>query len=89
MSSDGKPVESAMINVVPTKRTGDIGAMMMSASARTTKEGQFTVNGVAPGEYMLNAGRSASRRKAAARWSFTATDLAGRVATTPNSRRCP
>ena len=55
MSSDGKPVENAMINMLPVSRSGDIGMMMMSASARTSKEGQFTVNGVAPGEYTLNA----------------------------------
>lgn len=55
MSSDGKPVESAMINVLPASRSGDMGMMMMAASARTSKEGQFTVNGVAPGEYTLNA----------------------------------
>jgi hypothetical protein len=55
MTSDGKPVESAMVNLVPVSRTGDIGMMMMAMSARTTKDGQFTVNGVAPGEYTLNA----------------------------------
>lgn len=55
VSSDGKPVENGMINLVPASRTGDFGMMMMAASARTAKDGQFTVNGVAPGEYMLNA----------------------------------
>jgi len=55
MSSDGKPVENAMVNLVPLSRTGDIGMMMMATSSRTTKDGQFTVNGVAPGEYTLNA----------------------------------
>ncbi len=55
MSSDGKPVENAMVNLVPLSRTGDIGMMMMASSSRTTKEGHFTVNGVAPGEYTLNA----------------------------------
>jgi hypothetical protein len=55
MSSEGKPVDNAMINMVPASRSGEMGMMMMSASARTTKEGQFTVNGLAPGEYTLNA----------------------------------
>ena len=56
VTSDGKPVESAMINMVPLSRSGEVGTMMMmSGSARTTKDGQFTVNGVAPGEYLLNA----------------------------------
>ncbi len=42
--------------------------MMMSASARTTKEGQFTVNGVAPGEYAAQRAVDAHHdAKAAAR----------------------
>jgi protocatechuate 3,4-dioxygenase beta subunit len=57
MSSDGKPLENAMINVVPSNRSGDnsVGMMMMGSSARTSKDGIFTVNGVAPGDYTLNA----------------------------------
>jgi protocatechuate 3,4-dioxygenase beta subunit len=55
MTSDGKPVENAMVNLVPISRMGDVGMMMMSSSSRTTKDGQFTLNGVAPGEYTLNA----------------------------------
>jgi Carboxypeptidase regulatory-like domain len=55
MTSDGKPVENAMVNLVPLSRTGDIGMMMMASSSRTTKEGHFTVNSVAPGDYTLNA----------------------------------
>ena len=54
MGADGKPVESAMINAVPQSRGGDFAMMMMSASGRTTKDGNFTLNGVAPGEYTLN-----------------------------------
>jgi protocatechuate 3,4-dioxygenase beta subunit len=55
IGSDGKPVENAMINVLPASRTGDVGMMMMAASGRTSKDGHFTVNGVAPGDYTLNA----------------------------------
>lgn len=55
MSSDGKPVENAMINVMPASRGGDIASFMMAATSRTSKDGAFTVNGVAPGEYVLNA----------------------------------
>jgi protocatechuate 3,4-dioxygenase beta subunit len=54
MGADGKPLEGAMVNAVPQNRGGDLGAMMMSASGRTTKDGNFTLNGVAPGEYLLN-----------------------------------
>ena len=54
MGADGKPLDGAMVNAVPQNRTGDFGAMMMSASGRTTKDGNFTLNGVAPGDYTLN-----------------------------------
>jgi protocatechuate 3,4-dioxygenase beta subunit len=54
VSSDGKPVETAMVNLLPAGRSGDIGMMMMGSSARTSKDGQFTLNGVAPGDYTLN-----------------------------------
>ena len=54
MGADGKPLDGAMVNAVPQNRAGDFGAMMMSASGRTTKDGNFTLNGVAPGEYTLN-----------------------------------
>lgn len=54
VSSDGKPVETAMVNLLPASRSGEIGMMMMGSSARTSKDGQFTLNGVAPGEYTLN-----------------------------------
>ena len=54
MSSEGKPTANAMINVLPANRS-EIGMMMMAGSARTSNDGQFTVNGVAPGEYTLNA----------------------------------
>ena len=55
MSSDGKPVENAMVNAVPANRSGDVGMMMVGTSARTTKDGVFSLNGVAPGDYTLNA----------------------------------
>ena len=54
ISSDGKPLETAMVNLVPAGRSGDMGMMMMASSARTAKDGQFTLNGVAPGDYTLN-----------------------------------
>jgi hypothetical protein len=54
VSSDGKPVDTAMVNLLPVSRSGDMGMMMMGTSARTQKDGQFTLNGVAPGDYTLN-----------------------------------
>ena len=54
LTSDGKPLETGMVNLIPASRTGDIGMMMMGTSARTAKDGQFTLNSVAPGDYTLN-----------------------------------
>ena len=54
VTSDGKPLETAMVNLIPAGRGGDMGMMMMGASARTAKDGQFTLNSVAPGDYTLN-----------------------------------
>jgi hypothetical protein len=54
VSSDGKPVETAMVNLLPVSRSGDVGMMMMGTSARTQKDGQFTLNSVAPGDYTVN-----------------------------------
>jgi hypothetical protein len=54
INSEGKAVEGAMVNAAPVSRAGEIGLMMMGSSARTTKEGTFTISNVAPGEYTLN-----------------------------------
>jgi protocatechuate 3,4-dioxygenase beta subunit len=51
IGSDGKPVEGSMINAVP--RGGETGLMSLGGAARTDKDGQFTINGVAPGDYTL------------------------------------
>lgn len=53
IDSQGKPVSGAMINTMP--RSGDRLEMMFSlgGSARTDKNGNFTLNGVAPGDYIL------------------------------------
>jgi hypothetical protein len=55
MSSEGKPLEGAMVSATSGSRTGELGLMSMGSSARTTKEGAFTLNGVAPGDYVLQA----------------------------------
>jgi hypothetical protein len=55
INSEGKPVSGAMVRATPLGRTGDIGAMIMGgAGARTSNEGTFTLNNVAPGEYSLD-----------------------------------
>jgi hypothetical protein len=55
MNSEGKPAEGSMVNATPVSKSGDLGLMIMGGSgARTSKEGRFTINNVAPGEYLLN-----------------------------------
>jgi protocatechuate 3,4-dioxygenase beta subunit len=54
VGSDGRPVEGAMLQVVP-RNNSDAGSAFfsMAGSARSDRNGQFTLNGVAPGEYTL------------------------------------
>lgn len=53
MTSDGKPLDGAMVSATPANR-GDVGMMIMnSGTGRTSKDGNFTLTSVAPGDYML------------------------------------
>ena len=53
MTSDGKPLANGMVTAMPTTR-GDVGMGILNAgNARTTKEGNFTLTSVAPGDYMV------------------------------------
>jgi hypothetical protein len=56
ITSDGKPLESAMVSTMPAGRGADVGAgmMMMGGTGRTNNQGAFTINAVPPGEYNLN-----------------------------------
>lgn len=56
IGSDGRPLEGAMISTT-ARNSAEPGAMMfpMAGSSRTDKNGQFTLNNVAPGEYTLQA----------------------------------
>jgi hypothetical protein len=51
MGSDGKPMGGAMVMLMPSTRD----AMMFgpNSTSRTDKDGNFTLNGVVPGEYSL------------------------------------
>ncbi len=51
ISGEGKPADGSMVNAVP-RVTDNLGIMIPSA-ARTDKNGNFTLTGVAPGEYNL------------------------------------
>lgn len=51
ISSEGKPVDGAMVNAAPKNMDG--AGMMMGGTGRTDKNGNFTLSNVAPGDYVL------------------------------------
>ena len=51
VGSDGKPMASAMVMLMPTMKEAML--LMPGGSSRTNKDGQFTLNGVTPGESSL------------------------------------
>jgi protocatechuate 3,4-dioxygenase beta subunit len=55
IGSDGRPLEGVMVSAMP--RTAAIGSIIFPSggSGRTDKNGNFTLHGVAPGDYTLNA----------------------------------
>jgi len=53
LSSEGKPVDGALINATPKNLDG--AGMMMSGAGRSDKNGQFTIANVAPGDYVLQS----------------------------------
>jgi hypothetical protein len=55
MSSEGKPLAGAMVNVTSSSRTSEVGMLAIGNSTRTSRDGAFTLNGVAPGDYTLQA----------------------------------
>jgi hypothetical protein len=56
LGSDGKPTEGAMVNLASSTR--DANPLFLGGNgARTGKDGSFTVNSVAPGDYILQVRR--------------------------------
>jgi hypothetical protein len=51
LGSDGKPMSGAMVMLMPSMR--DAMMLMPGGTSRTDKDGNFSLNGVAPGEYSL------------------------------------
>ena len=51
MSSDGKALGGAMVMLMPSSR--DAMMFMPGGTSRTNASGQFTLNGIAPGDYTL------------------------------------
>ena len=54
VGSDGRPVEGAMLQTVPLNSSeANAVVLPMAGSTRTDRNGQFTLNNVAPGDYLL------------------------------------
>jgi protocatechuate 3,4-dioxygenase beta subunit len=55
MTSEGKPLDGALVTAMPSSRTGDVAmAFMGGGTGRTSKDGNFSITGVAPGDYTLS-----------------------------------
>lgn len=54
VGSDGQPLAGAAVNVTPRDR-GEMVLIAGAGTTRTDQSGAFTLNGVAPGDYMLQA----------------------------------
>lgn len=54
IGSEGGPLAGVMVSATP-REPGDSGFMLLTGSARTDQNGNFTIPGLAPGEYTLNA----------------------------------
>jgi hypothetical protein len=56
MSSEGKPLEGALVTAMPLSRSGAPGLILpgTASTTRTARDGAFTLTGVAPGEYTLS-----------------------------------
>lgn len=53
LSSDGKPVEGAMLTMAP--KSMEAAGMMMGGTSRSDKNGAFTISNVPPGDYVLQS----------------------------------
>lgn len=55
VTSDGRPSEGVIVNATPRNSNDALAGLLGGASARTDKNGNFTLTGIAPGDYTLNA----------------------------------
>jgi protocatechuate 3,4-dioxygenase beta subunit len=53
INSEGRPVEATMVNLIARNRDTTGPVFGIGNSGRTDRNGNFTINGVAPGEYTL------------------------------------
>jgi protocatechuate 3,4-dioxygenase beta subunit len=79
IGSDGRPVEGVSVSATP--RSAAIGSIIFPSggAGRTDKNGNFTLSGVAPGDYTLNARSSGIMSTSADgdRMTFTMTRVTG------------
>ena len=55
ITSEGKPLDGAIVTAMPASRTGEAGlGFMGGGTGRTSKDGAFSISSVAPGDYTLN-----------------------------------
>lgn len=55
IGSNGQPLEGVMVNARPRTAAANPLVFPLGAAARTDRAGNFTLNGVAPGDYTLSA----------------------------------
>lgn len=77
VGSDGKPMANAMVMLMPAMREAMMP--MPGGTSRTNRDGQFTLNGVAPGDYSLQVQSGGAVFRAAAdgdamTFAFSAVD---------------
>jgi hypothetical protein len=78
VGSDGKPMANAMVILIPAMK--DATMMMPGGTSRTSRDGQFTINGVTPGDYSLQVqsmGAMFSAAGNAMAFAFTTSDGPG------------
>jgi hypothetical protein len=63
LASDGKPMSGAMVMLLPSMK--EAVALMPGGTSRTDADGNFTLNGVVPGEYSLQVQSMAALMSAA------------------------
>jgi protocatechuate 3,4-dioxygenase beta subunit len=87
VGSDGKPMAGAMVMLLPTMK--EAMQFMPGGTSRTNKDGQFTLSGVAPGDYSLQvqslAGMMSAASDAMAVFAVS-SDRPAAVASSPQER---
>jgi len=88
VGSDGKPMAGAMVMLMPTMK--DAMQFMPGGTSRTNSDGQFTLNGVTPGEYLLQVQSLGAIMTAAGNamtLAFSMTDRSGGSPQAPAQER--